>query len=96
MPRAMKFGMNLLKQGIEKLFTTSDGQQALSLSLDGNYLVSSFVEAYPYGNNKTVVYNLAKRKSCRLLTRYAMQVLYILRMEKNILLALKLKDNLRV
>jgi len=46
----------------KKLFTTSDGQQALSLSLDGNYLVSSFVEAYPYGNNKTVVYNLAKKK----------------------------------
>lgn len=46
----------------KKLFTTSNGQQSLSLSLDGNYLVSSFVEAYPFGNNKTVVYNLAKKK----------------------------------
>ena len=46
----------------KKLFTTSNGQQSLSLSLDGNYLVSSFVEAYPFGNNKTVVYNLANKK----------------------------------
>lgn len=46
----------------KKLFTTSDGQQNISLSLDGDYLVSSYVQAYPFGQNTATVYYLQTQK----------------------------------
>lgn len=46
----------------KKLFTTSNGQQNISLSLDGNYFVSSYVLSYPLGRNYTSVYDLETKK----------------------------------